>query len=103
MSGTVDRGRSACTKSLCGMCRIVPHFPIPPVRARERMTGDRELPGTTWHVAQARLVGVVLPLLRRRPMDSAPDVRNKIRRGKLTAVVLIRWLQAIRGTDFRLN
>ncbi len=36
-------------------------------------------------------------------MDSEPNVRNKLSRGKFTAVFLIQCLEAIGASDLRLN
>jgi len=35
-------------------------------------------------------------------MDSEPNIRNKISRGKFTAVFLIQCLEAIRANELRL-
>ena len=46
---------------------------------------------------------LVAKLANLRVMDSEPDIRNKISRGKFTAVFLIQCLEAIGARDLRLD
>jgi len=49
------------------------------------------------------LVNLVVELANIGVMDSAPNIRNKISRGKFTAVFLIQCLEAIGASSLRLS
>lgn len=52
------------------------------------------------NVTYAQLVGKLADI---GVMDSEPNIRNKLARGKFTAVFLIRCLEAIGATSLRLS
>jgi len=51
-------------------------------------------------VSYAQLVGKLADI---GVVDSEPNIRNKLARGKFTAVFLVQWLQAIGRSSLRLS
>lgn len=64
-------------------------------RVKGMLKGELKRRGVTYADLVGRLAEIGV-------MDSEPNIRNKISRGKFTAVFLLQCLEAIGATDLRL-